>query len=83
MENTVLVALISFAGTLLGTLGGIIASSKLINYRLEQLEKKMESSLAATSKIPVMEEKLKGFSRRILRLEKDQLPSAGYFENCQ
>ena len=42
MDNTVLVALISFAGTFMGTLGGIITSNKLTNYRIEQLEKKVE-----------------------------------------
>ena len=42
MSGTVIVAVISFAGTLVGTIGGIIASGKLVNYRLEQLEKKVE-----------------------------------------
>lgn len=38
MSETIIVALISFAGTALGTFGGI----KLSNYRIEQLEKKVE-----------------------------------------
>lgn len=42
MDNTIIVALISFAGTCLGTIGGIVASTKLTNFRLEQLEKKVE-----------------------------------------
>lgn len=83
MESTVLVALISFAGTLLGTLGGIIASSKLTDYRLEQLEKKMESNIAATAKIPLIEEKLNGLSGRIRRLEREDYSSSGYLDNCQ
>ena len=36
-----LIAILSFAGTCIGTIGGIIASNKLISYRLEQLEKKV------------------------------------------
>lgn len=40
MDNAVLVGLLSFAGTLIGTLGGILASAKLTNYRIEQLEKR-------------------------------------------
>ena len=36
MDNTTLVALISFCGTLVGTFGGILASNKLITYRIEQ-----------------------------------------------
>ncbi len=42
MDSTIIVACISFLGTLLGTIGGIIASSKLTSFRLEQLEKKVE-----------------------------------------
>lgn len=42
MDNTIVVALVSFAGTLIGTLGGILASAKLTNYRIEQLEKKVD-----------------------------------------
>ena len=36
-----LIAILSFAGTCIGTIGGIIVSNKLIIYRLEQLEKKV------------------------------------------
>lgn len=42
MDSTIVVACISFLGTGLGTIGGIIASSKLTSFRLEQLEKKVE-----------------------------------------
>lgn len=42
MENTIVVAVISFIGTCVGTIGGIIASSKLTNYRLAQLEEKVK-----------------------------------------
>lgn len=42
MDNTVIVALIAFAGSALGTFAGILINSKLTNYRLEQLEKKVD-----------------------------------------
>ena len=42
MSDVVIVALISFFGTIIGSLIGVIASSKLTNYRIEQLEKKVE-----------------------------------------
>lgn len=42
MTETVLVSILSLIGTLLGTLGGILAANKLTNYRIEQLEKKVE-----------------------------------------
>ena len=42
MSDTVLVALFSLIGTLIGSLSGILAANKLINYRVAQLEKKVE-----------------------------------------
>ncbi len=42
MNETILLALMSLLGTLAGTLGGIITTSKLTNYRIEQLDKKVE-----------------------------------------
>ena len=41
MDSTIIIALISFAGTLLGTFGGIVTSNKLTTYRIEQLEKQV------------------------------------------
>lgn len=43
MSDTIIVGLLSLAGTLFGTLGGIVASQKLVAYRLEQLEKKVQA----------------------------------------
>ncbi len=71
MESTVIVALISFAGTLIGTAGGIMTSAKLTNYRLAQLEKKLEKVSTMADKIPIMEEKIKNTDRRILKLERE------------
>ena len=42
MEQDVLIALLSLAGTLPGTLGGILTSARLTNYRIEQLEKTVD-----------------------------------------
>ena len=42
MSEAIIVSLISLIGTLGGTLGGILVSNKLTNYRIEQLEKKVE-----------------------------------------
>ncbi len=73
MNSTIIVALISFAGTLLGTAGGILASSKLTNYRLEQLERKVDAHTTQTAKLPVIEERIKGMNRRILKLEHENI----------
>lgn len=42
MDNTILVAILSFIGTIIGTFGGILTANKLTNYRLTQIEKKIE-----------------------------------------
>lgn len=42
MSDAVLVALLSLAGTVIGSLVGILTANKLTNYRIEQLEKKVD-----------------------------------------
>ena len=42
MSDTMLVALVGFAGTLVGSLCGVLAAAKLTNWRIEQLEKKVD-----------------------------------------
>lgn len=42
MSDTVIVALISLAGTLIGAFAGIIVSNKLTTYRIEKLEEKVD-----------------------------------------
>ena len=51
MDGNIIVALIAFAGTAIGTFGGIVTSSKLTMYRIEQLEKKVDkhNSFAGTN----------------------------------
>lgn len=43
MNHTVLVAALSLIGTLIGSFSGIIAANKLVNYRLQQLEQKVQA----------------------------------------
>lgn len=42
MNETIIVALISLAGTLIGAFAGIIVSNKLTTYRIEKLEEKVD-----------------------------------------
>ena len=41
MTDGIIIALIGFAGSTIGTLLGIVVNTKLTNYRLEQLENKV------------------------------------------
>lgn len=42
MSEAILISLFSLVGTLVGTFGGVITGTKLMNYRIEQLEKRVE-----------------------------------------
>lgn len=70
MPNEVIVALLALVGTLIGTFGGIIASSKLTAYRIEQLEHKVDKHNNFAERIPVIEEQIKVANHRIDDLEK-------------
>ena len=81
MNDVVIVALISLVGTLGGTFGGIITASKLTNYRIEQLEKKVEEHnkvVERTYKLEkeqeVEDEKIRVINHRISDLEKFHKP---------
>ena len=67
--NEIIVALIAFLGTSIGTLGGILASSKLTNYRIEQLEKKVDKHNGFAEKIPLVEQKVTSLEKRVKHLE--------------
>lgn len=58
MSDSVIVALISLVGTLGGTFGGILVSAKLTNYRIEQLEKKVEKHNNFAERMPVIENEI-------------------------
>ncbi len=67
--NEIFIAIISFLGTLLGTFGGILTSAKLTNYRLLELEKRVEKHNSFITRIPVIEEQIKVSNHRITDLE--------------
>ena len=76
MDDVVIVAIISLIGTLGGTFGGILTSSKLTNYRIEQLEKKVEKHNNVVERVyslekheAVIEEEIKVINHRIDDLE--------------
>lgn len=69
MDNAVIVALLSFAGTLIGTLAGIVTSAKLTAYRIEQLEKRVSEHNNFARRMPVIEEQIKEITNRVGDLE--------------
>ena len=69
MTEQIIVSLIAFLGTAFGTVGGILASSKLTNYRLEQLEKKVDKHNGFAEKIPVIQSGMNDLKTRVEHLE--------------
>lgn len=76
MSDAVIIALIGLLGSGAGAFGGILVSSKLTQYRLEQLEKKVELHNQAIDRIykleertELQEEKIKVSNHRISDLE--------------
>lgn len=79
MDETIIVALIAFAGTLSGSFLAQRKSAALIAYRLEQLENKVnkhnsviERTYALEDKCNVFDEKFKVANHRIENLEKGE-----------
>lgn len=77
MNPEILIALISLLGTLAGSLGGILVSSKLTNYRIEQLEKKVDKHNKFAERMPVVEEQIKVINHRLEDLEHEDQGQAG------
>ena len=51
MSEAIIVALLGFAGTLLGSLFGILTAQKLTQYRLVQVEEKAKSNRERITKL--------------------------------
>ena len=66
MTDTVIVAIISLLGTLLGSFGG----TQLVKYRIELLEKKVEKHNSIVERTYILEEKVKVANHRIEDLER-------------
>ena len=68
MDST-FVALMSLAGTAIGSIGGILASARLTNHRLQQLEEKVKIHNSLVERMCVVEERSKGNSHRLDNIE--------------
>ncbi len=76
MSDVIIVGLLSLAGTILGTFGGIMTANKLTNYRIEQLEKKVDKHNSVVERVfkiegrlDTVDEKIDAANHRIKDLE--------------
>ena len=70
MNAEIIIALISLLGTLAGSLGGILVSFKMTNYRLQQLENRVAEHNNFARRMPVIEEQIKVINHRIEDIER-------------
>lgn len=77
--DEILLALIPFAGTLIGSLAGIYTTSRLSDYRIKQLEKKVDKHNNLIERVYLIEQKeavfdnkLKTVDHRLADLENEQ-----------
>lgn len=76
METEIIVSIIALLGSVIGTFSGIIVSSKLTSYRIEQLEKKVDKHNQVVDRVykleqrdAVVDEEIKVANHRIDDLE--------------
>ena len=65
MDPTMVVGLLSLMGTLVGSVGGILTANKLSNYRIAELEKKVDRHNNLVERMAVIERDLKSAWREI------------------
>lgn len=78
MTEGIVIALIGLVGSGIGSLLGILASSKLTTYRIEQLEKKVnlhnnliERTFKLEKQESILEEKINAINEHLNRIEDD------------
>ena len=76
MSSEIIVSLITLLGSAVGTFGGILLNARLTNYRIEQLEKKVDLHNSVIERVyllekadAVEEEEIKVINHRLSDLE--------------
>lgn len=69
METEIVVALMGLVGTAIGSVGGILASNKLVNHRLNRLEAKVDKHNNFIERLTVVEQRSKSNTHRLDDME--------------
>lgn len=64
-------AILALLGSLFGTLCGIFTSAKLVNFRLKELERKVEKHNNLVERMQAVEDRAKSNTHRLDFLEKN------------
>ena len=65
MTSDIIVSIITVLGTMAASFGGIVVSSRLTNYRIEQLEKKVEKHNCLVERMTKCEFRLDNVEEKI------------------
>ena len=65
MPSDIIVAILALCGTLIGSIAGIVASNKLVVYRIERLENVINKVDSAMERIVILEQNEKAQWNRI------------------
>lgn len=75
MNDAIIVALLGFAGTLLGSLFGVLTAQKLTQYRLSQLEDKVNKHNNLIDRTYKLEGRMDTVEGEIKDLKKFHIPN--------
>ena len=75
MTSEVIVALLGLVGTLAGSFLGVIASSKLTQYRIQQLEEKVNKHNSVVERTYILEGQMQEVIHDIKDLKKFHAPN--------
>lgn len=70
MGSDLIIAVIAGASSVLGSSVGVIASSRLTNYRLEKLESKVDEIAKRDDDIIILKEQMKGVIKDVEQIKK-------------
>lgn len=73
MTESVIVAVLSLFGTLCGSFAGIIAANRLVNYRLQQLEKRVSQHNSLVERTYALEGRMREVEHSLRDMKEDRL----------
>ena len=70
--NEIVIAVLSLLGTIIGSLSGVLAANRLTNYRIQELEKKVDKHNTVIERTYRLEEMMKVANHRLNDLERHE-----------
>ena len=70
--NEIIIAVLSLLGTIIGSLSGVLAANRLTNYRIQELEKKVDKHNTVIERTYRLEEMMKVANNRLTDLERHE-----------